>query len=159
MIAVTDASPICYLVLIGEVDLLASLSGRVVVPRRVLDELLDKGAPVAVRDWAAAPPDWISIHDAPAAIPTGLERLHAGERAAILLAESVKADLILLDEKYARRVAAERGLRVTGVLGVLVEAANRGLVDLALSIDKLRKTGFRGSPALLKAALDRFTMG
>ena len=46
----------------------------------------------------------------------------AAERAAIMLAESIKADLILLGEKTARRVAAERGLRVTGLLGVLGEA-------------------------------------
>jgi len=73
-----------------------------------------------------------------------------------LLAESINATMILLDEKSARRVAADRGLRVTGTLGVLGEAASRGLVDLAAAIDRLRKTNFRYSPALLKAALDRF---
>ena len=86
----------------------------------------------------------------------GLERLQAGERAAILLAESTMADMILLDEKAARRVAATRGLRVTGILGVLSEAATRGLLDLASAIDRLRMTSFRASPALLKATLDRF---
>ena len=87
---------------------------------------------------------------------TGLERLQPGEQAAILLAESVKADVILLDEKAARRVAADRGLRVTGLLGVLGEAATRGLVELAPVIDILRTTSFRSSPALLKATLDHF---
>jgi len=72
------------------------------------------------------------------------------------MAESMKADVILLDEKAARRVAAHRGLRVTGLLGVLGEAATRGLVDPALAIDRLRTTSFRSSPALLKATLDRF---
>src|ERR1035438_4797188 len=86
----------------------------------------------------------------------GLERLQAGEQAAILLAESMKADIILLDEKAARRVAANRGLRVTGLLGVLSEAATRGLVELAPAIDRLRMTNFRSSPALLKATVDRF---
>ena len=87
---------------------------------------------------------------------TGLEKLQAGEQAAILLAESVKTDIILLDEKAARRVAADRGLRVTGLLGILGEAATRGLVDLAPVIDSLRTTSFRSSPALLKATLERF---
>jgi predicted nucleic acid-binding protein len=72
------------------------------------------------------------------------------------LAEYMKADIILLDEKAARRVAANRGLRVTGLLGVLGEAATRGLVELAPAIDRLRTTNFRSSPALLKATLDRF---
>jgi predicted nucleic acid-binding protein len=87
---------------------------------------------------------------------SGMEKLQAGEQGAILLAESTNADMILLDEKSARRVAAERGLRVTGTLGVLGEGATRGLVDLPAAIDRLRRTTFRCSPALLKATLDRF---
>jgi predicted nucleic acid-binding protein len=85
-----------------------------------------------------------------------LEKLQAGEQGAILLAESINADIILLDEKSARRVAADRGLRITGTLGILGEGAARGLVDLAATIDRLRRTTFRCSPALLKATLDRF---
>jgi predicted nucleic acid-binding protein len=72
------------------------------------------------------------------------------------LAESSQADIILLDEKAARRLAADRGLRVTGILGILGEAATRRLVELAPAIDRLRMTSFRASPALLKATLDRF---
>jgi predicted nucleic acid-binding protein len=72
------------------------------------------------------------------------------------LAESTNAEVILLDEKSARRVAAGRGLRISGTLGVLGEAATRGLVDLPAAIDLLRRTTFRCSPALLRATLDRF---
>jgi len=68
----------------------------------------------------------------------------------------MKADIILLDEKAARRVAADRGLWVTGLLGVLGEAATRGLVELAPAIDRLRTTSFRSSPALPTATLERF---
>ena len=68
----------------------------------------------------------------------------------------MRADIILLDEKAARGVAADRGLRVTGLLGVLGEAATRGLIELAPVINRLRMTSFRASPALLKATLDRF---
>ena len=85
-----------------------------------------------------------------------MEKLQAGERAAIVLAESSKADIILLDEKTARRVAGERELRVTGTLCVLAEAATRGFVDLATTIDRLSKTNFRCTPVLLKTTLDRF---
>jgi predicted nucleic acid-binding protein len=155
MIAVADASPVCYLVLIGEIELLSKLFAQVLLPREVLDELLVEGAPPMVRAWADSPPLWILIRDGPAGAEKGMERLQAGERAAILLAESVHADVIVLDEKSARRIAAERGLRVTGLLGVLVEATNRGLVDLAAALERLTKTSFRYSPALLKSALER----
>ncbi len=55
------------------------------------------------------------------------------------------------------RVTVASGLRVTGTLGVLGEAATRGLIDLTAAIDRLRKTNFRYSPSLLKATLDRFS--
>ena len=156
MIAVADASPLCYLVLIGEIELLPKIFSRVLAPHAVVAELLHEDAPETVRAWASNLPTWICAKENPLLAATGLEKLQPGEQAAILLAEFMKADIILLDEKAARRVAADRGLRVTGLLGVLGEAATRGLVDLAPAIDSLRTTSFRSSPALLKATLDRF---
>jgi len=128
----------------------------VLVPRAVTDELLAEGVPADVRRWASTPPMWVQVRETPASPRPGLGRLQPGERAAILLAESMNADLVLLDEKAARLVAAKRGLRVTGVLGALAEAANLGLVDLPAAIDRLTQTSFRSSPALLKSVLDRF---
>ena len=156
MIAVADTSPICYLILIGEIDLLPKIFSEVLAPQAVLAELLHQDAPAEVRDWASNSPSWICVKEFPLLATSGLEKLQAGEQAAILLAESIKADIILLDEKAARRIAAARGLRVTGILGVLGEAATRGLIELAPAIDRLRMTNFRSSPALLKATLDRF---
>jgi predicted nucleic acid-binding protein len=156
MIAVADTSPICYLILIGEIDLLPKLFSQVLAPRAVLVELLHEDAPRAVRSWASDLPSWVRAKETPLLATSGLERLQPGEQAAILIAESVKADIILLDEKAARRVATARGLKVTGILGVLGEGSARGLVELAPAIDRLRMTSFRASPALLKATLDRF---
>jgi len=56
MIAVADTSPICYLILIGEIDLLPKLFSQVLVPEAVLAELLHKDAPPAVRSWASKQP-------------------------------------------------------------------------------------------------------
>ncbi len=52
---------------------------------------------------------------------TPLIKQHLSQR------DRIKADLILLYEKAARRAAADRGLRVTGVLGVLGEGATLGI--------------------------------
>jgi predicted nucleic acid-binding protein len=161
MIAVSDTSPICYLILIGEVDILPKVFDQVLVPRAVLAELCHQDAPEAVRDWGANLPTWINVQEDPQAaatgVATGLEKLQAGEKASILLAESAAADIIVLDEKSARRAAAARGLRVIGTLAVLGEASLGELVDLAMAIDRLRKTNFRSSPALLKATLDGYS--
>ncbi len=89
-------------------------------------------------------------------ISPGFDKLQVGELEAIALAESANANMIIINENAARLVAAQRGLSVTGILGILGEAATRGLVDLAGAIDRLRKTSFRCSPALFKATLDRY---
>jgi len=156
MIAVFDASPLCYLVLIGEIDLLPQLFSRVVVPQAVILELRHQDAPEVVRNWAANLPLWISVEETPEAISAGMEKLQVGERAAIFLAELLKADVVIIDEKATRLIAGQRGLSVTGILGVIGEAATLGLVDLTLTIDRLRKTSFRCSPSLLKATLERY---
>lgn len=156
MTAVVDASPICYLVLIGEIDLLPRLFKQVCVPHRVILELRQEGAPPSVRNWATNLPGWVSVRETPDGNAADMEKLHAGERAAILLAESINADIILIDEKAARQIAGARGLSVSGVLGVLGEAAIEGWVDLADTIDRLRKTSFRCSPSLFKATLERY---
>jgi predicted nucleic acid-binding protein len=157
MIAVSDTSPLCYLILVGEIDQLRKLFTEVRVPRTVIGELLHEDAPAAVREWASNLPAWLRVKEDPTSPVAGLEKLQAGERSAILLAESTKADIILLDEKSARRLAGARGLQVTGTLGLLAEGGSRGLLDLPSAIDRLRKTNFRISPALLKATLDRFS--
>jgi predicted nucleic acid-binding protein len=157
MIAAADTSPLCYLILIGEIDLLAKLFSRVVVPTVVIAELCYDDAPHTVRAWAVNPPPWVTVTQSPPPNTADMDVLQAGEQSAILLAESIKADVLLVDEKAARRVATDHGLRVTGTLGVLSEAAARGLIDLPTAINRLRQTNFRYSPVLLKAVLDRFS--
>jgi predicted nucleic acid-binding protein len=101
MIAVADTSPLCYLIPIGEIDLLPKLFSQVLVPEAVLEELLHEDAPSVVRGWASNLPSWILAKEIPPLATAGLERLQGGERAAILLAESTMADIVLLDEKAA----------------------------------------------------------
>ena len=89
MTAVTDTTPVCHLVLIGEVELLRELFSRVLVPRAVVAELLHEDAPESVRAWAANLPSWISVNDNPVGPTAGMEKkLQVGELNAILLAEA-----------------------------------------------------------------------
>jgi len=150
MIAVVDVSPLCYLVLIRKIDLLPQLFSRVMVLQAVIFELLHEDAPAVVRNWASNLPVCISLDETPDVISAGMEKLQAGERAAIFLAESIKADIMIIDEKAARLVAEQRGVPVTGTLGKLGEAATRELVDLTRAIDRLRTTSFRCSPGCSK---------
>ena len=126
MIVVSDTSPLNYLVLIEEVEVLPALFGRVVVPPAVVEELQAPGAPDAVKAWIAAPPSWLEVRS-PESTGTSLA-LGRGEREAICLASELSA-LCLIDDRKARREAERMGVRVTGLLGILAEARDRGLID------------------------------
>ena len=56
--------------------------------------------------------------------------LDPGEAEAIALAVEMKADWILLDETEGRRAASLAGLQVTGILGILLRAKQRGEIPL-----------------------------
>lgn len=78
---------------------------------------------------------WLTIQSTSTQPDADLLKLDAGECAAILLAESLKADLILLDDLAARRLAMSRKLSLTGVLGILDRAASENLIDFAVAIE------------------------
>jgi predicted nucleic acid-binding protein len=155
MTVVSDTSPLCYLVLIGHAEVLAKLYGEIHVTQKVLEELCHPQAPPPVRLWATASPAWLKIHPDPDELDHTLAALDPGERTALRLAEVLQSDLVLLDEAAARSLAAQRGLRVSGTLGVLCDAAQAGLIELPAALDLLRQTNFRASPQLWKALYAR----
>ena len=152
MIVVSDTSPIHYLVLTGTVDILAPLFGEVVIPPAVLRELQHAHTPEAVRHWASALPQWVTVRS-PAVVDPLIE-LGLGEAEAISLAMEMQATLLLIDDRRARREAEGRGLSVAGTLNVLGVAAKRRLIDLRSTIEKLRGTNFHIADWILQRALE-----
>jgi predicted nucleic acid-binding protein len=151
---VSDTSPLCYLLLIEKIAILPALFERVLVPRAVAAELSHPAADRRLQEWIAAPPAWLEIRSAPRPL-LELGRLGPGEIEAITLAESVSADLVILDERKARQAAVNRGLEITGLLGILADAADKGLIDLADTLANLGRTNFRADPRLFKIFLDK----
>lgn len=70
---------------------------------------------------------------------------------AIALAEELQAALLLM---VGVQVALERGLTTTGTLGVLVEAAQAGLTQIEVVLQKLQEMNFRATPGLYERALE-----
>src|ERR1700722_1194690 len=118
-VVVADSSPLNYLILIGEVDLLARLFGEVLIPDLVAKELADSEAPSAVVKWASQFPSWISVRPTPLSLEP-FEKLDAGEWAAILLPErQTSAVLLLIDDAAGRAEAERRNIPTTGTLGII----------------------------------------
>jgi predicted nucleic acid-binding protein len=85
-----------------------------------------------------------------------LIQLDLGEQEAIALAEQLRANLIIVDDRDARQMALERGLNVIGLLGVLGVAAQQNLINFSVAIGRLQQTTFRASPVLIESLLERF---
>jgi predicted nucleic acid-binding protein len=131
-LVVADTGPLNYLVLIDAIELLPKLFEKVFTPAAVQAELLHPDAPSIVRAWATQPPPWLEVRPATFAIDNPAWRaLDAGEREALALARLLGAELVLMDDRAGAAVAQQQGLTVTGTLGVLDLAGQRGLVDLA----------------------------
>jgi predicted nucleic acid-binding protein len=122
MIVVSDTSPITTLMQIGRVDLLRTLYGEVLIPEAVRDELLaaHHSLPRFCECVPAADRKAVNLL---------LAELDPGEAEAIVLAKEKHA-VLLIDEIEGRDVAAREGLRFIGLLGVLIQAKNGGLIPL-----------------------------
>jgi predicted nucleic acid-binding protein len=158
-VVVADTSPILYLHLIGEIELLPALFHEIHLPVEVYNELCHPQAPQSLRAWALAKPSWLSIASAPVLTDPETASLDEGERAAIALAEFLLADLVLMDERKGVRVSLRKGFEVAGTLGILDLAARRGLINLAVSFDRLKTTNFRYRPEMLEDLLARLQSG
>jgi predicted nucleic acid-binding protein len=154
-LVVADTGPLNYLVLIEAIDVLPGLFEQILVPAAVYDELAHADAPAPVRAFIAQKPAWLEVRPNPdPSVDDAIDStLDEGERAAISLATTIHADLILMDDRAGVAVAYQHGLTVTGTLGVLDLAARRGLVDLASTFAKLRATNFRYPPEIMDALL------
>lgn len=84
---------------------------------------------------AVAQANWLVIQapERSLLLSAELVQLDRGEQDVILLAQEIKADWVLIDEKLARRVAISLGLQVKGTLGVLLIAYRMGLISKAAS--------------------------
>jgi len=152
VIVVSDTSPLNYLVLLGQVDVLRPLYGRVVIPDVVLNELSHVRTPAPVLEWTRRLPTWVEVRSV-TAVAGADPRLDAGELAAIQLALDLRADLVLIDDQPARVEAERLGLFVSGTLGVLVAAATHGLLEIEAVISQLQETNFRLSQSLAERAI------
>ena len=70
----------------------------------------------------------------------------AGELEAICLAQEIHADAVLMDDRAGRNPAIQCGLAVVGTIGLLEQAAARGLIDQRRVLTPLRrKPAYSGS--------------
>ena len=148
MIIVSDTSAITSLLQIGQERLLVQLYQSVVIPEAVAAELRRGHKTLPSFLQVVAVVDRNQVHRLAAEIDLG-------EAEAIVLMVEGRGDLLLLDERRGRRVALREGIPVVGLLGLLTEARQRGLISsLQETLHQLETlAGFRVSTHLKQNAL------
>lgn len=152
-VVVSDTSPLHYLILCGAESILPRLFHQVVIPPTVFRELQQPNTPQPVRQWVAALPSWLAVQS-PKTLNLTLD-VDAGELEAICLAQEIHADAVLMDDRAGRNAAIHCGLAVVGTIGLLEQAAARGLIELPSAFAALRQTNARLDPELIRTALAR----
>jgi predicted nucleic acid-binding protein len=148
---VSNSSPLISLTRIGKLGLLPQLYDEVYVPEAVWHEvaIAGEGQPGVNQFKEAA---WIKrVPVKNRALVRALQRdLDAGESEAIALAVETEAELLIMDERLGRDTARIFELKYTGVVGVLIEAKRKGLIEeIRPVLDEMREKGhFRISSVL-----------
>ena len=126
---VSNSSPLINLSAIGEFNLLKELYGEIFIPSAVWDEVVikGKGQPGAEEVGNAK---WVKkkLVANMSFVEVLTLNLDKGEAEAIALAKEKDAEILLIDDKLARKIAHHLGLNYIGLLGVLREAKSKGII-------------------------------
>ncbi len=144
MIVVSNSTPLIHLSAMGRLDLLPQLFDEIVIANEVYEEVVLKGQdrPAASEVQAAK---WIQRRAINNRLACAIlqHSLDLGESATIVLAIELAADLTILDDRLARNQAQALSIKITGTVGILLMAAEQGIVHFQQALDALLATGFR----------------
>ncbi len=125
---VSDSSPITNLIQVGLLDILKKLFGEITIPEQVYWELANyekQKTEIDVRSWIL-----IRKVSNENEVLTFEGILDSGEAEAIVLSRELGAERLLIDEKKGREIAQKLGLKIIGLLGILVLAKRKGHITL-----------------------------
>ena len=139
-VIISDTSCLILLSKIDKIGLLKSIFGKITI------------SSIIAKEFGQDLPDFILVED-----PVNkkyqqiLESfLDCGEASAIALALEKEDCLLIVDEQKGRKEANHLKIKITGTLGILVLAKEKGLISSASEILKqIQNTDFRISQALL----------
>ena len=159
MIVISDTTPIVSLIKISRIDLLEKLFGEVCIPEAVFRELTTN---TIFESEAEIVKNSSFLKITPVKNLKSLEILQAasglddGESEAIILADELKSDILVIDERKGRKVAQKLGITITGTIGILIQAHDEKIIsteDIKIYLEQLRNSNIRLSESLIREAL------
>ena len=147
MIVVSDTTPLISLLKIDKVYLLEKLFGKIFIPQAVFNELVVDKRFIKEADIIRNN-SHIEVKEVGSLEAVDILRratgLDIGESEAIVLADELKADVLLMDEAKGRNVSKDLGHNVMGTIGIIMVAYEENLLtseDVKECIEQLKKSG------------------
>jgi uncharacterized protein len=141
---ICNTSPIQYLHQLGLLHILEALAGQVIIPPAVVDELaMGHRLGIDLPDLEAL--EWVKVRR-PASAPVLplVTYLGPGETEMFALALETPDAVVVLDDALARQTAEVLRIRLTGTLGLLLDAKRKGLIPMVTPfLNELHTLGFR----------------
>lgn len=133
-VIISDSSPVINLLKVNHLSLLQKMYGKVIIPKAVFDEInkpeflsqaeIVKNASYIeikkINEEDEEKVEWLMTENSP--------RLHRGESEVLILANELKADLLIIDEQNARAFASSQ-YQVVGVVGIVKRSFERNFID------------------------------
>lgn len=152
MVVVSDTSAISNLLQIGQLNILQRLFGTITIPPAVQREIYA----IPTQQAQIEKLNWIEVAE-----PTNQQfiselsvELDLGEAEAIALSVEQDAEYLIIDEYAGRKIADEHGVKIIGLLGILILAKQKKVIDTVKpNIENLQKVGFRLNQTLITNVL------
>lgn len=154
---IVNSTPLIALCHVRQLDLLRKLYGEIIIPKAVYQEISVKKDSVCKRDVDCAM-KWIHIKEIQNEMAKSMYKtmLHEGEVEVMILAKEECADLVIIDDKNAKKHAKYLGLSVTGTLGVLIKAKQRGMIpELKPLLETMIQNNIYIKDSLIKLCLEQ----
>lgn len=161
MIVISDTTPLISLMKADCLELLSPLFHEVLIPEAVYSELTSN--PVFAEE-ARQIMNCGFIRVVTVKEPKSVDLLRRvsgldlGESEAIVFADDVKADVLLMDEAKGRAVAKTMGIYIMGTIGILLFAHEENLLssdETKVAFEKLKASNRHISDDLIRYALSK----
>ena len=160
MTIISDTTPIISLIKINRLDLLEKLFEEVLIPEAVYRELttnaLFENEAKIVKTSSFLKTSSVQNRKS-LQLLQAVSGLDDGESEAIILADELKSDVLIMDERKGRKVAEKLGIKITGTVGVLLQSYSENMissVEIKTYLDQLKNSNIRLSESLIQKALE-----
>lgn len=128
MKVVSNSSPLIILYKCDKLEILKHLFGKIMIPDAVHQEVIYNTKDLQQSE-AISRCDFIQVHSIPDQQLTFSHRIDRGEAEALMLASSLKADYLLLDDKRAQKEAQLQGIDFIPTFAVILKATQKGFIS------------------------------